>query len=114
EHLAALLEHLAHAVAGPQVDVAAPITLLLVCEAVPLLRRRRDGLREQLHLARPQRRLALLRVPELAGDGDLIATVEQFALRPPFRELVALQPDLDAPRAVLHRSKDQLAEVARR
>src|SRR5258707_15526062 len=91
EDLRALDEDLQDAVARPEVHIAAPVTQLLVDEAVPLLRRRRDGLREELDLGRPDGGLALLRVPELARDAEEIARVEHLALRPPRAELVALE-----------------------
>src|SRR5262249_36229989 len=49
----------------------------------------------------------------LSGDTEEISRVELLALRPPRGELVALETDLDLPRAVLERREDELAEVPR-
>jgi hypothetical protein len=52
-------------------------------------------------------------VAEPAGDAEEVARVEELALRPPGRELVALKADLDLPGAVEEGREEELAEVAR-
>ena len=95
------------------VDVAAAVALLLVGEAVELLRRLLERLREEVPVLHDHGLLALLRGEEPALDADDVAEVELLeAGEEPFVQLVALEDELETVRAVVERAEVHLAHAA--
>ena len=98
-----------------EVDVALPVALLDVGEAVPLLRQGTHRLRQDREARRLERELARLR----AGRGPLrrddVADVEELEdLEPPLPDLVLLDPHLELARAIADPEERRLPERADR
>jgi hypothetical protein len=90
-----------------QVEVAAPVALLDVGQAVEGIGERRADLREQLELADRERRLAASRLRGYAGDADHVTEVEVDAAA----EVVRPHEQLDPPAPVDEVEEHELAHV---
>ena len=96
-----------------QVHVAAAVALLLVGEAVELLGRLLQRLREEVPLLHHHGLLALLRGEEHALHADDVAEVELLEAREEtLVQLVALEDELEMVRAVVERAEVHLAHAA--
>src|SRR5207249_3306319 len=93
----ARLERRLHVVVDDEIDVALPVALLDVGQAVPLARQRTEGLDEEVEMLRFHRKLIGLRAENGALNGDPIAGVE-VPIELPFAlaERVLAAVDLDA------------------
>src|SRR5205085_3463595 len=92
-----------------QVEVAAPVALLDVRQAVERVGQRHADLREELELPDRERRLTAPRLRRDAGDADYVAEIEIDSA-----ELVGPYEELDAPAPVDEVEEHELAEVAPR
>ena len=106
-------EQLARLLVGDEVELAAAVARLDVLEAVELLRRRAQGLREQRPVLDAQRQLAAARHEGDAVDADEVAQVEaEQALHRLGAEDVGARLQLDAPAAVDEVQERHLALAA--
>ena len=100
---------------GHQVEVALAVALLDVLQAVPLLGRRAQRLREDGQLAHFDRRLAGLRAEQVAGDAEEVAEVDLLEQRVRVgAERLLLEVGLDAAAAVPQVDEGCLAHAAQR
>ena len=111
--LRALDEHVARLRVGDEVDVALPVALLLVGQAVELLRQRPQRLREQAHAVALDRQLAGLRLEQRARRADDVAEVPVLErVERLGADAVERDVELDAPGHVLQRREARLAHHA--
>ena len=111
DHRAAGDERAAHLGVGHEVEVALAIARLHVGEAVPLLGRRQQCLRQERQLSRLHRQLALSRPHDPARHPDVIAEVDEVLEHRvcPLAEVVLAEIDLQAALAVGERGEGDLA-----
>ena len=106
-------EELARLLVGDEVELAAAVARLDVLEAVELLRRRAQGLREQRPVLDAQGQLAAARHEGDAVDADEVAQVEaEQGLHRLGAEDVGARLQLDAPAAVDEVQERHLALAA--
>ena len=106
-------EHASRFGAGDQIDVALPVLLLLIGEAVELLGQRAQRLGEQPQLCDPDRKLAGARLEQCAPGADDVAQVpvlERFVRLD--AEGIIGDVELDAAAHVLQRGEARLAHDA--
>ncbi len=100
---------------GHQVEVALPVALLDVGQAVPLLGQRPDGLREDGEGGRLHGELPGLGPGGRSAGGDDVAHVEELEdLEGRLAHAVPLHPDLDLAGTVADLEEGRLAEAAHR
>ena len=111
----ALAEDVPRLFVGDEVPVALPVALLDVREAVPLLRRRLQRLRQHREGRRLDRDLAGASAEQGARRANDIAEVAVLQrLEVAFADVVAAEVHLDAPFAIAQVQERRLAHVAQR
>src|SRR5262249_38492277 len=78
DHAAAQLEYAARVGVHDEIEVALTIPDLDVLEPMPLLRQRKQTLRQEFQLRRPDRQLVRTRPEQPPGNTDPVAEIEQL------------------------------------
>jgi len=106
-----VLERRHHLRIAEQIHVPLPVSHLHVLQAVPFARRRRHRLTQHRQLLRPDRNLTRLGLTQHPLRPDDVAQIQQLRRIPGFPQELLTQPQLDRPRPVPNRQKNQLADI---